>query len=198
MLSLLKAHLRVILRYSRSLGTAPGLMFYLKSEFGEKGRDISVVLPGIRHPILMRRKTAEAWTFGTVFINKDYEFDLGFEPSTIVDLGAHIGMASIYFANKYPNAMILAVEPSSANFLRLKKNTQRYKNITPINAAIWSQSGSVTLANPDDHSSAYRMRPLENSERRDAEVIRAITMDEVLSVAGFARVDVLKMLIGAQ
>jgi FkbM family methyltransferase len=168
-------------------------MFYLKSEFGETGRDIFVILPDVRYPITMGRRTAEAWMFGTVFVNKDYDFDVGVEPATIIDLGAHIGMASIYFANRYPNARILAIEPSSRNFARLQQNTRHYDNITPVHAAIWSHAGWVTLANPDDHSSAYQVRLLHSNERGDAEIIRAMTMDEVLSVAGFDRVDVLEI-----
>jgi FkbM family methyltransferase len=43
--------------------------------------------------------------------------------------GAKIGTSSIFFARKYPNAEIIAIEPKSGNFSMLKKNTEPYKNI---------------------------------------------------------------------
>jgi FkbM family methyltransferase len=33
------------------------------------------------------------------------------EASTIVDLGANIGLAALYFGTRYPQAKILSVEP---------------------------------------------------------------------------------------
>ena len=48
-----------------------------------------------------------------------------FEPRSILDLGANIGIASIDFALRYPQASILAIEPVAANFQLLQKNISR-------------------------------------------------------------------------
>lgn len=55
---------------------------------------------------------------------------------TIIDCGANIGMASIYFADRYPNARIIAIEPHPANFEILRANTASQPRITPIQACV--------------------------------------------------------------
>jgi tRNA1(Val) A37 N6-methylase TrmN6 len=53
-------------------------------------------------------------------------FRLTFFTGTIVDAGANIGMASIFFAQKYPDAKIIAVEAEASNFAMLARNVQPY------------------------------------------------------------------------
>jgi len=42
----------------------------------------------------------------------------------VLDLGANVGFASLFFADAYPDAKIIAVEPSASNFEQLQKKTQ--------------------------------------------------------------------------
>ena len=42
-----------------------------------------------------------------------------------IDAGANIGLTSIYFANKFPNAKIVALEPEIDNYIILQKNIQK-------------------------------------------------------------------------
>jgi FkbM family methyltransferase len=66
----------------------------------------------------------------------------------IIDAGANIGAASIWFSNEFPAARILAVEPdpASANLCRL--NT-RARNVETFEAAIGARPGSVSLVAAD-------------------------------------------------
>ena len=64
-----------------------------------------------------------------VFINEQYRLPFSFEPRIIVDAGANIGAASIYFAKKWPDAKILALEPEESNFGILRKNCARLPNV---------------------------------------------------------------------
>ena len=45
----------------------------------------------------------------------------------IIDAGANIGFASVFYKNKFPNSRIVALEPEKENFNWLKKNTLKYK-----------------------------------------------------------------------
>jgi len=55
------------------------------------------------------------------------------------DIGANLGIYSIFLANKVgPNGRIIAIEPESTNFSRLKNNIDLNKlsNIIPIRVAL--------------------------------------------------------------
>ena len=104
-----------------------------------------------RHP---RIDTSDFCAYRDVLIFRSKSYDPripGFSPSTIVDVGAHIGMASILFALKYPTARIIALEPEPANFAALVRNTSAYKTITPIQAALWRRDGQATLGASNAH-----------------------------------------------
>jgi hypothetical protein len=88
--------------------------------------------------IRIRMSTTDTNVFNEVFLEKAY--DLGFlnlHPSTIIDGGANVGYTSIFFSITYPQAKIFAIEPEGSNFAMLLKNVKYYRNIIPINAALW-------------------------------------------------------------
>src|SRR5262249_19028390 len=78
----------------------------------------------VRGVIFLREAPSDFYTFGDVFEQEVYRTVLRHLPecSTIVDLGANIGFASLYLASSYPSARIFAVEPNGDNFELLKTN----------------------------------------------------------------------------
>ncbi len=83
-----------------------------------------------------------------IFIKQHYEFLVKKSPEVIIDAGANIGLASIYFANKYPKAKIIAIEPEKGNFAILKKNVSPYSNIFLIQAVLWNKNEKINLLDP--------------------------------------------------
>jgi hypothetical protein len=79
------------------------------------------------HPIWLRARTSDLDVHREIFVNEQYKHDFLAAPRVIVDVGANIGLSSIYFAIHYPNARILALEPEESNFRLLRKNVQYYK-----------------------------------------------------------------------
>src|ERR1017187_6955922 len=80
--------------------------------------ELAVVPPQSKDPVYLRIDTSDfcAYRDVLVFKTKSYDPDIPrFRPATIVDVGAHIGMASIMFALKYPAASIIAIEPEPCN-----------------------------------------------------------------------------------
>lgn len=65
----------------------------------------------------------------------------------IVDIGAHVGIMSIYFSKLFPNARIYAFEPSPSNYRRLIINIKnnQCKNITPRNFAVTEDGRSIKM-----------------------------------------------------
>jgi FkbM family methyltransferase len=63
----------------------------------------------------------------------------------IVDAGANIGAASLWFKKRYPGAVIVAIEPDQGNFDVLKMNVGNDGQIIPLQAAIGSVAGFVEV-----------------------------------------------------
>ena len=74
----------------------------------------------------------------------------------ILDLGANIGVASNYFAQSYPEAVIVAVEPSSKNLQLLKTNTKKIQGVKVVHGAVGASSGQVDLFDSGSGNNAFR------------------------------------------
>jgi FkbM family methyltransferase len=142
-------------------------------------------------PITIRTNSSDAAVVLQVFGNRDYELGQfrqfarvqaryaeicksGKSP-IIIDAGANIGAASIWFGRKFPKARILAVEPDPENAICCRLNTRNYSNIEVIEAAIGSSSGNATLNYKTGEAWSIR------SERNNAgSGIRIITVKELV------------------
>jgi FkbM family methyltransferase len=63
--------------------------------------------------------------------------------SVIFDVGANIGIHTVYFATFCPSGMIYSFEPALSTYQLLLKNINGHKNIIPINAGISNLSSSL-------------------------------------------------------
>jgi FkbM family methyltransferase len=65
----------------------------------------------------------------------------------IVDCGANIGMAVIFFKALFSDAQVTAIEPDAATFDQLRRNVDRNRlaGVTLVNAAVTERSGPVLL-----------------------------------------------------
>jgi FkbM family methyltransferase len=64
----------------------------------------------------------------------------------IIDAGANIGAASLWFTREYPEAIVVSIEPEPGNVEILRRNTQG-RDIQVLEAAIGSESGFVSVHN---------------------------------------------------
>jgi FkbM family methyltransferase len=95
----------------------------------------------------VRINTTDAPTFEQIFVHGEYESEsLPATASSIVDLGANVGYAAVFFALRYPKAKILSVEPDPQNFLQLKMNTVAFGDrIALTQGAVWRYDGVINL-----------------------------------------------------
>lgn len=75
-----------------------------------------------------------------------------FEPQkdcVFVDIGANIGIYSLYAAFLYPSLRIIAIEPDTNNYIELVKNIHLngFKNIIPMNMAIGGYNQTTFFKN---------------------------------------------------
>jgi FkbM family methyltransferase len=150
-------------------------------------------LKGITHPVFVRIGTTDLSVLAQVFVERHYDVPLSFAPKVIVDAGANIGLSAVFFANKYPDARIIAIEPEEANFQMLERNVARYPQIKPLRAALWKENGQISLFDPGcgDHGFRVGENNVQAPQRRG--VIQALTVDGLLEQSGFDHADILKI-----
>jgi FkbM family methyltransferase len=150
----------------------------------------------LKFPLSLRIPSSDIDTYAQVFTNQEFDFNVNTSPKTIIDAGANIGFVSIYFANKYPNAKIIAIEPEVNNFNLLKKNVKPYRTIIPVQAALWSENGEINLVDPG-HGNWGFMTEQENSldvsESEVRHTVKAITVAKIIDDFQLDRIDIFKI-----
>jgi FkbM family methyltransferase len=95
----------------------------------------------------------------------------------IVDAGANIGAASIFFAAKMPSARIVAIEPDRENFQLLYRNVEGL-GVETVNAAVSATSGRARVVDPDRGPWAYRTQSIADDDTATGAVPR-ITINDI-------------------
>ena len=99
-----------------SLGDARLISQLRQNEELPKGAVFRVDTTPLSHPLFLRAGTSDLWVFDQIFLYRELEADFGQNVSRIIDAGANIGLASVYLANRFPNAEILSLEVDDENF----------------------------------------------------------------------------------
>ncbi len=175
-------------RYIRTFGLFKGAEIYGKSKYGRQ--EYHLTIPGFPGTLLLRGKTSDRLTFQKIFVDGEYRFDLGFTPRVILDGGANVGYASLFFARQFPEATVIAVEPEAENFRLLRHNTAGYPNIRPVQKALWPRRTHLTIENVAGQPDAFRVK---ESVTGGAGTIPTCTIDELMREAGADRIDLLKL-----
>jgi len=176
-----------LVRYAHRFGWLKAADIYFRSKLGP--RRIEVRLDHLAGPLAMRTRTSDRRTFDKIFVNGEYDIPLPRTPLLIIDAGANVGYASVFFANRYPQAQILAIEPDAENFRLLQHNTRAYPNIRCMQCGIWSRNTYLRIENPQDEPWAFRVAETDVA----AGSIAAVTLERLMRQAGASRIDVLKM-----
>jgi FkbM family methyltransferase len=97
----------------------------------------------------------------------------------VLDIGANIGLASLYFLDNFPLARIFAVEPSYETYLLCSINLSNHKLATVLHRAISNFSGYGTIANPRSPSWARLVEEADiNLTSLNSEFFKVFTLDE--------------------
>jgi FkbM family methyltransferase len=139
------------------------------------------------YDVVVRRGTSDISTMEKVFWHREYEAPFPIDPDVIVDAGANIGMATLYYHRAYPRARIVAIEPEPSNFEILRKNCGGLDRVTLLNAALWPVSTSLALADPQAEKWAFVFK------EGGAGGTPTTTIPEILQRLGADKIDILKI-----
>ena len=150
----------------------------------------------LKAPIYLRLGTSDLETYEQVFTDQEYDFIMHTPPKTIVDAGANIGLASIYFAARYPESKIIAIEPEESNFELLKKNVKPYENIIPLQAALWDKNEEIDLVDPGLGKWGFMTEEKDSQEKPLADLchqVQGMTVDSIIEEYALSKIDILKI-----
>ena len=115
------------------------------------------------------------YLYGEIIEREIYKFETGNEDGLIIDGGANIGLATIFFKQLYPRASVIAVEPDPVNFSLLEKNVASFglDAVETLPIAIAAKSGMTSFAT-DAESTKGKL-----GESGEIEVVTATLSDIV-------------------
>lgn len=112
-------------------------------------------LRGERYPVHVRTALGELEQAERTFCeDSDWRLPLELAPRTILDIGAGIGLSTMYFAARYPWSRVVAFEPRADRLALLRANTAAFgERVTIIPRALAHRRGWLRLA--ADHAADH-------------------------------------------
>ncbi|MCC5938230.1 MAG: FkbM family methyltransferase [Lunatimonas sp.] len=131
---------------------------------------------------------SDRWVYKEIFEEEAYKLPVKYPIQTVVDLGANIGLYTLFTKREHPEAQVICVEPDPANFELLRKNTNPYNGIYLEQAGIWHSAVTLELKNP--HGYPFTIYSEENLVSGN---VQAVSMDWIVTKYQLKRIDLLKV-----
>jgi FkbM family methyltransferase len=186
----MKQQLILLFKHFNRFGLFYGIKIFWKNHVLENS-DSKIFIKGIKHPIFLRKKTSDIQTFDQVFLDAEYNYSVKINPEFIIDCGANIGLASVFFKNKFPDAKIISIEPEETNFVAALKNTEGYKDIEVIKSGIWNKNAILSVT--DEWNFGNWGFVCKETDTENADTVKAISINEILKRYERTEIDILKI-----
>ena len=127
--------------------------------------------------LTIRDQPDDVIVFREIFFDREYQActDLGFEPTSIYDIGADVGLAAAYFRSRWPDAVIVGFEADEKDYAVAERNYARlgaarlfqvapgnYDSEVPGTGASETEAGS----DADSDAGTVRVRRLDSMIQR--------------------------------
>jgi FkbM family methyltransferase len=181
-------HVVNFITWVRQYGFRTGFLIFRSLLKSKKG-SYRIKTDYFKNPVLLRDNYSDKAIFNQVFFQRQYALDRlkSFQAKYIIDAGANVGLASIYFAQLYPESNIMAIEPQVDNYKLLQENVRGYTNVSCLQAALWYKEESIDIQNPDSLAASFMV------EAKPDSLIKGLTIDSLLNQNNWTTVDILKM-----
>ena len=116
---------------------------YIKAKFKKENEEITQKIFGFK--VTAHNYRNLNFLFKEIFLSEEYKIESSQLSTKIIDCGANIGMALLYFKKKHPNCSILAFEPNPNLFKLLEKNVAQNNltNVQLLNFALSNFNGKI-------------------------------------------------------
>lgn len=116
------------------------------------------------------------------------------EQMFIIDAGANVGYATLYFAHKYSKSTIVCIEPEESNFKILTQNINQNnlsKNVLPLHKALWHCNTTLELFTDNKKEWGFSVNEIQDSQSSNK--IETITIDDILAKQNQSLINILKI-----
>jgi FkbM family methyltransferase len=146
---------------------------------------------GLRN-IQLRRRSGDFFVFHEIFTHGYYDLPDNLVPAipaVVVDLGANIGLATVFLADRFPGARHVCVEPNPANVVLLRANTSFLGNrVTVLEGAAAGRSGKAGFFDSNWSGGGHLVADGPSSRS-----VTCMTPDDIMSMYRIDRIDILKV-----
>ena len=148
----------------------------------------------LKHPIHLRTLTTDFSALKLLIIEKELDINYyNIKPKYTIDGGGNCGLATVFLANKFPNAKIVCIEPNKKNVLMIKKNIEKYKNCHLIEGALWSETSHLKIIKEkrikENNFWSFRV---EKSNKKESEFM-GYSLDDIMKKYKLKTLDILKL-----
>jgi FkbM family methyltransferase len=114
----------------------------------------------------------------------------GKEDLVVLDIGANVGLFSLYFQDQAK--MVYSLEPTPGHFSILKRLTANYPNITPLNIALSDRDADIDFFICSNNTTMNSMTSRSDTQYTDKITVRGCTLATLLSDLKLDHVDFVK------
>ena len=141
----------------------------------------------------LRTYGGDLFVFHEVFLSQCYwvppQWVMERPVTTVVDLGANIGLTTLFLSQYFPTARYVCVEPNPDNLFLLRQNVAvLQEKVHVIEGAISESSGSALF---DASGAAWQGHLLGNQQRGLA--VRCYSMPDLMAETTLDTIDILKV-----
>lgn len=169
---------------------------YLKSRYTAGQNEILTFLT--RSGLTLKVPRQIRGEFRGIFLDESYMTHMVSDfpkNSVIIDIGANVGIFSLYMAFRFATPRIFAFEPIPTNFEQLRINAElnkAYSKIVCHQKAVSDQSGEITLSYQHDEGFTV-MASMLNAHTQQSIKVCSSTLREILDENNITHCDLLKL-----
>jgi FkbM family methyltransferase len=131
--------------------------------------------------------------FKEMFIVEEYNSAYNGSSPFIIDCGANIGMATLYFKWRFPDAVIHSFEPDPVTFKLLQKNIEQngISNVTLHNKAVSTYNGTIVFYNDINNPGSLLMSTRSDRHPDNKTEVPCIKLAEFINTQN--KIDIVKI-----
>ena len=128
-----------------------------------------------------------------IWYENDYRIGSFYTPQkgdTIIDIGAHVGLFSLFIAKQQAECEVISIEASHENYPCLESNVKGTENIKAHHLAVGAEPGWIKMLIKTNRSIDAQVCSAEKGEDGATEVV---TLEHIMSFSDNERISLLKM-----